>query len=136
MDIVTIDSQCEQLQSQAQATIAELRTLVGKLQAAVQAGNQDAREWLLDLKSVALSIQSSRTRSAYCCRPCMASSPTRPRPCHSRRRPAHGDSRARHPRCRCQDTVSHSRAECWATSSIRALAARSRWVPGSGSATT
>lgn len=65
MDIVTIDSQYEQLQSQAQATIADLRTLVGKLQAAAQAGNQDAREWLLDLKSVALSIQAEQNQVGF-----------------------------------------------------------------------
>lgn len=62
MDIATIDSQYEQLQLQTQATIADLRTLVGKLQAAAQAGNQDAREWLLDVKSVALSIQAEQNQ--------------------------------------------------------------------------
>lgn len=62
MDIATIDSQYGQLQSQAQATIADLRALVGKLQTAAQAGNQDAREWLLDLKSVALSIQAEQNQ--------------------------------------------------------------------------
>lgn len=65
MDIAKIDSQYEQLQSQAQATIADLRTLVGKLQAAAQAGNQDAREWLLDLKSVALSIQEEQNQVGF-----------------------------------------------------------------------
>ena len=64
MDIATIDSQYEHLQSQAQGTIADLRALVAKLQAAVQAGNQDAREWLLDLKSVALSIQTEQNQVA------------------------------------------------------------------------
>ena len=64
MDIATIDSQYQQLQSQAQDTITELRTLAGKLQAAAQAGNQDAREWLLDLKSVTLSIQAEQNQVA------------------------------------------------------------------------
>ena len=62
MDIATIDTQYGQLQSQAQTTIADLRTLVGKLQTAAQAGNQDAREWLLDVKSIALSIQAEQNQ--------------------------------------------------------------------------
>jgi len=43
MDIQTIDSQYAQLQNQAQQTVGELQTLAQKLQAASQAGNQDAR---------------------------------------------------------------------------------------------
>jgi ABC-type transporter Mla subunit MlaD len=62
MDIQTIDSQYAQLQAQAQQTVAELKDLAGKLQAANQAGNQDAREWLLDLKSIALAIQAEQNQ--------------------------------------------------------------------------
>ncbi len=64
MDVNTIDTQYQQLQSQAQTTVGELRTLAGKLQTAVQAGNQDARDWLLDLKSVTLSIQAEQNQVA------------------------------------------------------------------------
>ncbi len=62
MDVATIDQQYQQLQSQAQETIGELKDLAGKLQTAAQSGNQDAREWLLDLKSVALAIQAEQNQ--------------------------------------------------------------------------
>jgi hypothetical protein len=62
MDIQTIDSQYAQLQTQAQSTVEELKALAGKLQAASQAGNPDAREWMLDLKSIALAIQAEQNQ--------------------------------------------------------------------------
>ncbi|HQT38277.1 MAG TPA: hypothetical protein PK231_02545 [Acidocella sp.] len=62
MDIQTIDTQYSQLQNQAQQTVQELKDLAAKLQAANQAGNQDAREWLLDLKSIALAIQAEQNQ--------------------------------------------------------------------------
>ena len=62
MDIQTIDNNYNQLQSQAGQTIQELKALAQKLQAAAQSGNQDAREWLLDLKSVALAIQAEQNQ--------------------------------------------------------------------------
>jgi hypothetical protein len=62
MDVQTIDNQYSQLQSQAGQTIEELKALAAKLQAANQAGNQDAREWLLDLKSIALAIQAEQNQ--------------------------------------------------------------------------
>ncbi len=62
MDIQTIDSQYSQLQNQAQQTVQELKDLATKLQTAAQAGNQDAREWLLDLKSIAIAIQSEQNQ--------------------------------------------------------------------------
>ena len=62
MDIQTIDSQYGQLQSQAQQTVQELKDLATKLQTAAQSGNQDAREWLLDLKSIALAIQAEQNQ--------------------------------------------------------------------------
>lgn len=64
MDIQTIDNQYNQLQSQAQQTIGELQALARKLQAAAQAGDQNAREWFLDLKSVALAIQAEQNQVA------------------------------------------------------------------------
>ena len=64
MDIQTIDNQYRQLQTQSQQTVQELRTLAMKLQGAAQAGNQDAREWFLDLKSIALAIQSEQNQVA------------------------------------------------------------------------
>ena len=62
MDIQTIDSNYSQLQAQAQQTVAELKELAQKLQTAVQAGNPDAREWFLDLKSIALAIQAEQNQ--------------------------------------------------------------------------
>jgi hypothetical protein len=62
MDIQTIDSQYNQLQSQAQQTVQELRDLAQKLQSAAQAGDPNAREWLLDLKSIALAIQAEQNQ--------------------------------------------------------------------------
>lgn len=64
MDIQTIDSQYSQLQTQAQQTISELQALAQKLQTASQAGNQDAREWFLDLKSIAIAIQAEQNQVA------------------------------------------------------------------------
>ena len=62
MDIATIDQQYQQLQVQAQGTVQELSGLAEKLQAAAQGGNQDAREWLLDLKSIALAIKAEQSQ--------------------------------------------------------------------------
>jgi hypothetical protein len=62
MDIETIDQQYQQLQGQAQQTIQELSGLADKLQAAAQGGNPDARDWLLDLKSIALAIKAEQTQ--------------------------------------------------------------------------
>lgn len=64
MDIQTIDNQFGQLQNQAQQTAGELQTLAQKLQAAAQAGDQNAREWFLDLKSIALAIQAEQNQVA------------------------------------------------------------------------
>lgn len=64
MDIQTIDNQYSQLQSQAQQTIAELQALAQKLQAAAQTGDQNAREWFLDLKSIALAVQAEQNQVA------------------------------------------------------------------------
>ena len=62
MDIETIDQQYQQLQSQAQGTAKEISGLADKLQGVAQGGNQDAREWLLDLKSIALAIQAEQNQ--------------------------------------------------------------------------
>ncbi len=64
MDIQIIDNQYRQLQSQSQQTVQELRDLAMKLQGSAQAGNQEAREWLLDLKSIALAIQAEQNQVA------------------------------------------------------------------------
>ena len=60
MDIQTIDQQYNQLQSQSQQTVQALQTLGNKLQAAAGTGDQQAREWLLDLRELALSFRSEQ----------------------------------------------------------------------------
>ena len=62
MDIQTIDSNYNQLQSQAAQTVQELKDLATKLQSAAGSGDQNAREWLLDLKSIALAIQAEQNQ--------------------------------------------------------------------------
>ena len=57
MDPQTVDQNYAQLQQQGQQTAALLQTLAGKLQAAAAAGDTNAREWMLDLKEIALGVQ-------------------------------------------------------------------------------
>jgi hypothetical protein len=62
MDVATIDQQYSQLQTQAQQTVQNLTTLAGKLQEAAKGGNADAREWLLDLREIALAMQAEQNQ--------------------------------------------------------------------------
>jgi hypothetical protein len=64
MDTQTIDTQYSQLQDQSKQTAAEISTLAEKLRGAAQSGNQDAREWMLDLKEIALAIQAEQNQVA------------------------------------------------------------------------
>jgi hypothetical protein len=57
VDPQTVDQNYAQLQQQAQQTAALIQTLAGKLQAAATAGDTNAREWMLDLKEIALGVQ-------------------------------------------------------------------------------
>lgn len=57
MDIATVEQQYNQLQQEAQGV---MQSLAGKLKTAADGGNQDAREWLLDLKELALNIQTEQ----------------------------------------------------------------------------
>jgi len=60
VDPDTVDQNYSQLQQQAQQTGQLVTTLAGKLQAASQSGDPNAREWLLDLKEIALGIQQEQ----------------------------------------------------------------------------
>ena len=60
MDVQTIDQSYQQLQGQSQQTVQALQTLGNKLQVAAQGGDQQAREWLLDLRELALSFRSEQ----------------------------------------------------------------------------
>lgn len=64
MDAQAIDQQYAQLQEQSKQTAGEISTLGEKLGAAAKSGNQDAREWMLDLKEVALAIQAEQNQVA------------------------------------------------------------------------
>jgi hypothetical protein len=57
MDPETVDQNYAQLQQQGQQTAGLIQTLAGKLQAAASAGDTNAREWMLDLKEIALGVQ-------------------------------------------------------------------------------
>jgi hypothetical protein len=63
MDIQTIDQQYSQLQNSSQQVEQELKELATKLQAESTSGNQQAREWVLDLKEIALAIQSQQQQT-------------------------------------------------------------------------
>lgn len=63
MDIQTIDQQYTQLQSASQQVYQEIRDLAAKLQTEAANGNQNAREWMLDLKEIALAIQSQQQQT-------------------------------------------------------------------------
>ena len=64
MDVQTIDQQYAQLQGQSQQTVQALQTLGNKLQTAAQGGDQQAREWMLDLRELALSFRSEQDQVA------------------------------------------------------------------------
>jgi hypothetical protein len=60
MDLATVEQAYHQLQQEDQGVMEALQTLVSKLKTAADGGNQDAREWLLDLKKLALNIQNEQ----------------------------------------------------------------------------
>ncbi|WP_226833883.1 hypothetical protein [Acidithiobacillus ferrooxidans] len=55
-----MEQQYNRLQQEAQGVMQSLQALAGKLKTAADGGNQDAREWLLDLKELALDIQTEQ----------------------------------------------------------------------------
>jgi ABC-type transporter Mla subunit MlaD len=62
VDIETIDQNYQQLQQQSQQTVQAISALAQKLQAAANAGDQNAREWLLDLKGITLGFQQEQNQ--------------------------------------------------------------------------
>ncbi len=60
MDLQTVEQEYNQLQQEAQGVQQGIQTLAGKLKDAADRGDQDAREWLLDLKELALHIQTEQ----------------------------------------------------------------------------
>jgi hypothetical protein len=57
VDPETVDQNYAQLQQQGQQTASLIQALAGKLQTAANAGDSNAREWMLDLKEIALGVQ-------------------------------------------------------------------------------
>jgi ABC-type transporter Mla subunit MlaD len=62
VDITTIDQSYEQLQAQSKQTVQAITDLAQKLQTAANDGDQNAREWLLDLKGVTLGFQQEQNQ--------------------------------------------------------------------------
>jgi DNA repair exonuclease SbcCD ATPase subunit len=60
MDTQTIDQEYAQLQTEFQDVANTIQSLAQKLQTAAQGGDQNAREWLLDLKQVALDVKDEQ----------------------------------------------------------------------------
>ncbi len=60
MDTATIDQEYNQLQTEFQDVANTVQEFATKLQAAAQGGDQNAREWLLDLKQIALDIKDEQ----------------------------------------------------------------------------
>jgi hypothetical protein len=60
LDVQTIDKEYDQLKQETDKAGQEIQTLAQKLQTAVDGGDAQAREWLLDLKEVALQVQQEQ----------------------------------------------------------------------------
>jgi HSP90 family molecular chaperone len=62
MDTSTIDQAYGQLQAEFQDVAKSVQALAEKLQAASQGGDQNAKEWLLDLKQIALDVKDEQVQ--------------------------------------------------------------------------
>jgi len=60
MDTSTIDQEYGQLQAEFQDVAKSVQALAEKMQAAEQAADSNAKEWLLDLKGIALDIKDEQ----------------------------------------------------------------------------
>lgn len=64
MDLTTIDQNYQQLQSQSQSLAQAFQALAGKLGQAADGGNQQAREWMLDLREIAVNLRDHEAQMA------------------------------------------------------------------------
>ncbi len=64
MDIDTIDREYSRLQTEFGEVTQAFQALASKLQEAVKAGDPGARDWLLDLKQVALQVKDEQVQTA------------------------------------------------------------------------
>jgi len=62
MDTSNIDQAYGQLQAEFQDVAKSIQALAEKLQTAAQGGDANAREWLLDLKQVALDVKDEQVQ--------------------------------------------------------------------------
>ena len=60
MDVATVDQEYQQLQQESTALTQSIQDFATKLQTAGDGGDAQAREWVLDLKGVALQIQQEQ----------------------------------------------------------------------------
>jgi uncharacterized protein YhaN len=60
MNVQRIDQEYNQLQQETAQVTQALQSLATKLQIVSQTGDQNAREWLLDLKELALTIRNEQ----------------------------------------------------------------------------
>jgi ElaB/YqjD/DUF883 family membrane-anchored ribosome-binding protein len=60
MDTQTIDQQYNQLQAEFQDVAKSVEAFAQKLQSAAEGGDEKAKEWLLDLKQIALDIKDEQ----------------------------------------------------------------------------
>ena len=63
-DVEAIEAAYNRLQAQAEETIAAMRTLSAKFQAASAEGDLSAREWNLDLREVAMAVRAEQLQVA------------------------------------------------------------------------
>jgi hypothetical protein len=57
LDVETVDQEYQQLQQESQQLTQAIQEFATKLQGAGNAGDAQAKEWVLDLKGIALQIQ-------------------------------------------------------------------------------
>ncbi len=62
MDTSTIDQAYGQLQAEFQDVAKSVQTLAEKLQAAAGSGDANAKEWLLDLRQIALDVKDEQVQ--------------------------------------------------------------------------
>jgi hypothetical protein len=60
VDVETVDQEYQQLQQESQQLTQAIQGFAGKLQAAGDSGDAQAKEWILDLKGIALQIQQEQ----------------------------------------------------------------------------
>lgn len=63
MDVETVDQEYQQLQQESQLMTQAIQTFATKLQTAGDAGDAQAKEWILDLKGIALQIQQEQLQT-------------------------------------------------------------------------